>query len=175
MYLRRDWWAYQFFSSCSGQGKKTHVNAKDAKSIPSPRKLKRAKLKDSALYRKEPCIVLTLTLCLCCGSEQAQTHQVCLTSTKELAGLSKLDLNPAHTKINLRFLFVPQDSLKSRTACKRERKSHVLVFKLQIFPVSIPAVCFLGLEQSLISKSCCKPISRTTELREFWKKRPTQL
>lgn len=27
--------------------------------------------------------------------------QVCLTSTKELAGLSKLELGPAHSKINL--------------------------------------------------------------------------
>lgn len=123
LYLRRDWWKCQFFSNCFGQGKK-NVNAKDAKSIPSPRKFKRTKLQN-----RSPAQCWSQPRVFAGALSKPKHTQVCLTSTKELAGLSKLELNPAHTKINLRLIFVPQKSLKSRTP---ERQSHILVFELQV-------------------------------------------
>lgn len=77
MFLRRDWWECGNFSNHSGQGQ-NHISEKDAKSIPTPRKFRKAKLKNihGLLQKgaKEPCILLTPTMCLCFGSKQAQTH-----------------------------------------------------------------------------------------------------
>lgn len=117
------------------------------------------------------------------ASSKPRLTCVCLTNAKELAGLSKLELDLAHTKIN-------QINLSHKTAwnpgcldlklhIKRKKNQtqtpkHIIFwfsnFKHAFFAVSIPADCFLALEQSLMSKYCQKPRRKNTELREFFKK-----
>lgn len=60
------------FSQLLWSGEKKYVNAKDAKSIPSPRKFKRAE--GQGLLQEGTMHSVTPTMCLCCDSEQAQTH-----------------------------------------------------------------------------------------------------
>lgn len=177
MYLRRDWWECENFSSHSRQGK-NHVSEKDAKSIPMPRKFRKAKLKDvhGLLQKgaKEPCILLTPTVRLCFGSEQAQTHpglpDQCKRAGRSVqtgAGSSQHQ-NKSQIHLSHKTAWNPELHIK-------QKKGKAMLFSGfqtsgMLFAVSIPAVCFLALEQSLMSKPCQKPTRRKTELREFCKK-----
>lgn len=66
-----------FFSNYSGQGKR-HVSGWNTKSTPTAGKCGEAEVRDTQgpLQKgtKEPCILLTLIVCLCFGCKQTWTH-----------------------------------------------------------------------------------------------------
>lgn len=152
MYLRKDWWERENFSNHSRQGK-NRVSEKDAKSIPTQRKFKKGKLNDihGLLQKgaKEPCILLTLTVCLCFGCKQAQTHPGPPDQCKRAGRSVRAGSSPHQNK--------SQICLSHKTAWNLElhikQKGKAMLFSGfqtsgMLFAVNILTVCFLALEQS---------------------------
>lgn len=166
--LRRNWWKWEMYVQSLRSGEK-HESEKDAKSVPSLRKLRKEKSKDTLGAKESYLLYSWINNHL----EQAQTHPGLPDQCKP-AGRSvqtEAGSNPHQNKSQIHL------SLKTAWSSQLyiKQKGEVMLFSGfqtwgMLFAVSIFGISFLALEQFLMSKSCQKPTRRKSELGAFCKK-----